>query len=116
MKSHLQFAERLMHIMDSEFKLFGIRFGIDPFLDFIPEFGNLVGTLISCYLFWIAYKLHVPGKIYWKMGWHIVLDFLLGAIPFIGFFFDLWYKSNDINLKLLYPFVDPEILVGKIVE
>lgn len=116
MKSHLKFAKQLMHLMDSKFKILGITFGIDPFLDFIPEFGNLVGVLISCYLFWIAYKLHVPQKIYWRMAWHIFLDFFLGALPFVGFFFDLWYKSNDINLKLLMPFVDPEILVGTVVK
>ena len=49
------------------------------------------------------------------MAWHILLDYLLGVIPFLGFFFDLFYKSNEINLKLLKPYVDPEILVGTVV-
>ena len=101
--------------MDSKFNIFGIRLGLDPFLDIIPGFGNIVGVFISCYLFWIAYKLHVPQKIYWKMGWHIFLDYILGVIPFLGFFFDLFYKSNEKNLKLLKPYVDPEILVGTVV-
>ena len=116
MKSHIKFAQQLMLIMDNKFKLFGVRFGIDPFLDFIPELGNLIGVAISCYLLWIAYKLHVPKKIYWQMLWHIFLDYLFGLIPFLGFFFDLVYKSNELNLKLLYPYVDPEILVGTVVE
>ena len=51
MKSHIQFAEKLMHFMDSKFKIFGVRFGLDPFLDIIPGFGNIVGVSISCYLF-----------------------------------------------------------------
>jgi len=116
MKSHIRFAEWLMHLMDSKFNVLGIKFGIDPFLDFIPWLGSAIGAFVSCYLFWIAYKLHVPKHIYWKMGWHIFLDFILGELPIVGFFFDLWYKSNDINLKLLYPFIDPEILVGELVE
>jgi len=116
MKSHVQFAERLMKLMDTKFKIFGIRFGLDPFLDFWPGFGSLIGAVVSCYLFWIAYKLKVPSKIYWRMGWHIFLDFVLGELPLIGFIFDLLYHSNEMNLKLLHPFVNPEILVGEIVD
>jgi len=116
MKSHLQFAQRLMKLMDTQFNLFGIRFGLDPLLDFLPGIGSLIGAIVSCYLFWIAYKLHVPSKLYWRMGWHIFLDFILGELPLIGWLFDMLYHSNEINLKLLYPFVDPEILVGKVVD
>ena len=116
MKSHIRFAERLMTLMDTKFSLFGIRFGIDPLLDIWPGFGSLIGACISCYLFWIAYKLHVPSKIYWRMGWHIFLDFILGELPLVGFIFDLFYKSNEKNLKLLRPFVDPEVLVGEVVD
>jgi hypothetical protein len=116
MKSHLQLAERLTRLLDTKFKIFGIKFGLDPFLDFWPGFGSFIGAVVSCYLFWIAYKLKVPSKIYWRMGWHIFLDFVLGELPFIGFIFDLFYKSNQKNLALLRPFVDPEILVGEVVE
>jgi hypothetical protein len=115
MKSHIQFAQALMHLMDSKFSLFGIKFGLDPFLDIWPWFGSFIGAAVSCYLFWIAYKLNVPSKIYWRMGWNIMLDLVLGDIPVIGFFFDLYYKSNEKNLKLLRPYIDPEIFVGKII-
>jgi hypothetical protein len=116
MKSHLQFAQRLMKLMDTKFSLFGIRFGLDPILDILPGFGSLVGTGISCYLFWIAHELKVPSWVYRRMGWHIFLDFILGELPFIGFIFDVFYRSNEKNLKLLYPFVDPEILEGVLIE
>jgi hypothetical protein len=116
MKSHLKFAERLTRLMDTQFKIFGIRFGIDPFFDFIPGLGSFIGSAVSFYLFWIAWKLKVPSVIYFRMGWNILLDFVLGELPVIGFFFDLYYKSNAKNLKLLRPFAEPEILVGEITE
>ena len=116
MKSHLQFAGRLMRLMDTKFNFFGIRFGLDPLLDILPGLGSLVGAVVSCYLFWIARELKVPSRVYWHMGWHIFLDFFLGELPVIGFIFDLFYRSNEKNLKLLYPFVNPEILVGVVVD
>lgn len=115
MKSHIRFAQRLTTLMDTKFNLFGIRFGIDPLLDIWPGFGSLIGAIISGYLFWIAYRLKVPSRIYWRMGWHIFLDFILGELPFIGFIFDLFYRANEKNLALLYPFVDPEVLEGVLV-
>ena len=116
MKSHLRFAERLVALMDTKFTFFGIRFGIDPFLDILPGFGSAIGAGISCYLFWIAYQLKVPSRIYFRMGWHIVLDYLLGLLPFIGVVVDLFYRSNAKNLALLYPFIDPEVLEGVVLE
>lgn len=116
MKSHLQFAKRLVALMDTKFNLFGIRFGIDPILDILSGFGSLVGAGISCYLFWIAYQLKVPARIYWTMGWHIFLDYLLGLLPFIGVVADLFYRSNTKNLALLTPFIDPDVLEGVVLE
>ena len=98
--------------MDTKFNFFGIRFGIDPFFDLFPGFGDIVGAAISCYLFWIAYQYKVPRHIYLRMAWHIGLDFLLGAVPFLGFVFDLFYRANTKNLTLLLPFVDPDVLEG----
>jgi hypothetical protein len=116
MKSHLQFAKALSKLMDTQFTVFGIRFGLDPFLDFWPGFGSFIGAAVSCYLFWIAYKLKVPKNIYVKMAWHIFLDFFLGELPFIGFIFDIFYRANEKNLALLAPYADPEVLVGEIVN
>ncbi|MBI5613687.1 DUF4112 domain-containing protein [Candidatus Gottesmanbacteria bacterium] len=116
MIKHLDFAKRLVNIMDTKFHVFGVRFGIDPFLDIWPGFGSFIGAFISSYLFWIAYKLKVPSRIYWRMGWHILLDFLLGELPLIGFIFDLFYRANEKNLALLYPFIDPEVLEGVVIE
>lgn len=105
-----------MTLMDTKFTFLGIRFGLDPLLDLWPGFGSLIGAVVSCYLFWIAYQLKVPSRVYWRMGWHIILDFMIGEVPVIGAVFDLFYHANAKNLALLYPFVDPDVLEGVVME
>lgn len=114
--THLQFAKRLTTLMDMKFKVLGIRFGMDPLLDIIPGFGNMLATAISCYLFYIAYRLRVPAAVYIRMLWNIFLDFAAGAIPYIGILFDVLYHSNVRNFALIEKFFDPDILIGEIVK
>lgn len=114
--SHIQFARKLVRLLDTKFHLFGIRFGIDPLLDIIPAAGNIFAAATSCYLFWIAQKLHVPKKVYAQMFGNILLDFIFGVVPVIGVVFDVLYKSNVRNFALLERYFDPEILTGEVVN
>lgn len=112
--SHISFARRLITLMDMKFNVLGIKFGIDPLLDVIPGFGNILGVALSCYLFWIAVRLHVPQWVYVRMAWNIGLDYILGAIPYIGIVADLFYRSNVKNFVLLERYFDPDILEGEL--
>jgi hypothetical protein len=116
MNKHLELARRLTRLLDTQFTVFGFKFGIDPFLDLLPGFGNILGLVTSCYLFWIAYGLHVPRWVYGKMAWHILLDYLLGILPIVGFVFDMFYRANTKNLTLLSQFTDDGILEGEIID
>lgn len=112
--AHIAFARRLTRVMDLRFNVLGIRFGIDPMLDVIPGLGNLLATLTSCYLFWIAAKLQVPAWVYFRMLWNITVDSALGFIPYIGIVFDIFFRSNVKNFVLLEKYFDPDILVGEV--
>ena len=35
------------------------------------------------------------------MGLNLVIDYVLGSVPFVGDLFDAWWKSNRRNLDLL---------------
>src|SRR5689334_14253415 len=104
--SHIQFARRLVYLMDTRFSLFGIKFGIDPILDIIPGFGDAFGAGVSCYLLWIAYRLKVPTWVYGKMLLNIGFDYLLGLLPFVGIVLDLFFRANVKNFALLEKFFD----------
>lgn len=101
MESHIKRAKQLTTLLDSKFNFLGIKFGLDPLLNFVPGTGNVVGVLTSFYLIWIAAKLNLPGNIFVRMLANVVLDFLFGSVPIAGVVFDAFYKANIRNLKLI---------------
>lgn len=115
LKKHFAIATKLTTLLDTKFKFFGVRFGLDPLLDFIPGLGSIIGGITSCYIFWIASKLDVPGKVYFRMSINILLDLILGEIPIVGIFLDIFYKSNVKNLRLLEKYFDKNIIEGEII-
>lgn len=90
MDRHLAFAESLAHLMDSRFSFFGIRFGIDPILDWFPGIGDAVGLLVSLYIVWIASEFDLPQEKMAKILLNICIDFLIGLIPIAGYIGDIF--------------------------
>lgn len=114
--SDIAFARRIVSVMDLKFSVFGIRFGIDPLLDIIPGLGNLLAVGVSCYLFWIAYRMNVPPHVYLRMLWNIGVDYVFGVVPYIGIVMDLFFRANVKNLALIEKYHDPSILEGELLD
>jgi hypothetical protein len=76
-------------------------FGADGLLSFIPVAGTLTGTGISLYLLAEALRHGAPAPLLARMGGNVAADMVLGAIPVIGFAFDMVFKANQRNLHLL---------------
>lgn len=89
--------------MDSKFVIPGtsIRFGLDPILSILPAAGDIVTLLISGMLVFQMQKHGVSRKVVIKMLFNVLIDALIGAIPILGVIFDVYYKANDRNVKLL---------------
>lgn len=98
---HLNRARKLANILDSKFRIGKISFGLDPLLSVLPGLGSVLGALTSLYVFWIANRLNVSLSVYIKLALNIFVDFLLGGIPIVGVFVDIFYKSNLKNITLL---------------
>lgn len=119
---HLERAKKIANILDTKYSIGGIRFGADALISIIPGIGSVIGAATSCYVFWIADQLNVPNRIYFRMAFNILADLILGGIPVIGVLFDIFYKANVKNIRLLENFVNPgknvseEILEAEIVE
>jgi hypothetical protein len=75
--------------------------GLDAVLSLIPGVGSLIGTGLSLYLIAEALRHGAPARLLGRMGTNILFDTLLGAIPVAGFFFDLMFRANDRNMRLL---------------
>ena len=96
-------VERIARLMDSRFLIPGtnIRFGVDPLLSLFPVFGDLITYIISGTL---IYTMHTQGasrNVVIKMILNSTLDALIGAIPLVGTIFDIFYRANDRNVRLL---------------
>ena len=75
--------------------------GADGFLSLIPGVGSLMGTALSLYVVAEAVRHGASARVLARMGVNIAADTLIGAIPVLGFLFDLVFKANQRNLALL---------------
>ena len=98
----LQKVARLTKLMDSQFRIPGtsITFGIDPIIGLIPGLGDLVDYGISAYLLVSMVRNGASGKSVAKMILNITIDGIIGLVPVVGRFFDIFYKANRRNLVL----------------
>ena len=98
-----QELERLAHWLDTFFEIPGIRlrFGIDALLGLLPGVGDTASALASVYILQAASKYGVPRVTLARMTLNIAIDLVVGAIPFVGDLFDVYWKANRKNVELL---------------
>jgi hypothetical protein len=96
-------VRKIANLLDSAFTIPVIRkkVGLDPLLGLLPIGGDTVSALLAAYALWVAYELRLPNAVIVRMGINIILDLLVGAIPVVGDVADAFWKSNQMNLKLL---------------
>jgi hypothetical protein len=93
--------KKLEQRLDRQFSLFGVQFGLDGIVGLVPVVGDVFTGVMGLYLILEARRL---GARRWTMARMLVnwaLDFGLGAIPIVGDIFDIAFKSNSKNLRLL---------------
>ncbi len=102
-QTRLDRLERLSRLMDTAFAIPGtnIRMGIDSLVGLIPGFGDLAGLLISLYIIREAAGLGAPRRAVMRMIFNVILETLIGAVPVLGDMFDIAFKANRRNVKLL---------------
>jgi hypothetical protein len=69
---------------------------------------------MGSWLAWEARNLGMPKWHLWRMGGNIGVDFLLGAIPWVGAIPDFFFKSNSRNLRIVKRWLDkhhPETMI-----
>lgn len=99
----LQSFERISKLMDSKFEIpgTGIRFGFDPLFSLMPVLGDLITLVISSVMIYTMHNHGASRKVVIKMMLNAGLDTLIGAIPLVGTVFDVFYRANERNVKLL---------------
>lgn len=96
-------VERISRLLDSRFEIPGtnIRFGLDPIMSLFPVAGDLITYIISGFLIYTMRQHGASRNVVIKMILNSTLDAIIGAIPIVGTVFDIFYKSNERNVRLL---------------
>jgi hypothetical protein len=86
-----------------------IRFGLDAVLGLLPGAGDAVTGALGGYAIVLAARLGAPPIIIARMAINILIDVATGTIPLLGDIFDVGWKANRKNVKLLERYqVEPQ--------
>ena len=93
----------LAFLLDSRWRIpgTGIRFGVDAIAGLVPGIGDAAAGLMSAYVIYKAASLGVPRHVMARMIGNVVLDTVVGSVPVAGSVFDVFYKANNRNVRLL---------------
>ena len=93
----------LADLLDSRWRIPGtnIRFGVDALVGLLPVLGDTATGLVSVYIVLRA-KNHGAGNgLVARMLANVALDTVVGSVPVLGSIFDIYFKANKRNLRLL---------------
>ena len=104
----LQRLQRLARLMDTAWGIpfTRLRFGMDSVLGLVPGAGDAIGFGISAYAVILAHRMGAPPALLVKMLANAAIDAGVGSIPVAGDVFDLFFKANTRNLRLLSEFLE----------
>jgi hypothetical protein len=96
-------AQKLANLTDSKVRIpfVGVRLGLDFLIGLIPVIGDVIMVGVSLSIVAMAKSIEVPRALRLAMLKNIGIDFLLGLIPFVGDVVDLFYKSNQKNVRIM---------------
>jgi hypothetical protein len=94
-------ARQLAELLDAKFSVGGIRFGFDAIVGLIPGVGDVVTLLAGLYPLYVAQKHGVGLPTRARMLGNLLLDAGVGAVPLLGDLFDVAFKANLKNLRIL---------------
>lgn len=111
-------VEALEKLLEGVFVIPGInrRVGLDAIVGLLPVAGDAITAAMGLYLVWEARNLGMPKWQLWRMAGHVGVDTLLGAVPLAGDLFDLLYRSNTRNLKIIKRHLDKHHPATRVLE
>jgi len=114
------FRDRTLHnleiLLDEAFRIPGthIRFGIDGIIGLVPGLGDVLAGLLSLIIPLAAWIRGVPYVTLARMAANLGIGVLVGSIPLFGDIFDIFWKANRRNYRLLCLHLDePRRHTGK---
>ena len=101
------FRDRTLHgieiLLDEAFRIpgTGFRFGLDGIIGLVPGLGDVLAGLLSLIIPLAAWIRGVPYITLVRMDANLGIGVLVGSIPLFGDIFDIAWKANRRNYRLL---------------
>ncbi|RXZ64904.1 DUF4112 domain-containing protein [Pelagerythrobacter rhizovicinus] len=110
--------EAMEMLLERSFRIPGINYpvGLDAIAGLVPVVGDVVTAAMGAYIVWEARNLGMPKWKLWRMAGNVAFDTAVGAIPVAGDAFDLLFRSNTRNLKIVRKHLDKHHPETRIIE
>ena len=103
--------ERAFHIPGTK-----IPFGLDSIIGLVPVLGDLITAAMGAYMVWEARNLSMSKWQLIRMTVNVGIDTAIGAIPIVGDAFDLVWRSNSKNLRIIKKHLDKHYPGTRIIQ
>ena len=99
----LEAVRNLARLLDESIRVPGTQYhiGLDGIIGLLPGFGDAATAIISGYIIYQAHRHHLTKLRLLRMYSNVGIDLLIGSIPVLGDIFDMGWKSNTKNVKIL---------------
>ena len=110
--------ETMETLLERSFTIPGTNYpvGLDSVIGLVPVVGDAITAAMGAYILWEARNLGIPKWKLWRMAGNIAFDTAVGAVPLVGDAFDLVFKSNTRNLKIIRRHLDKHHPQTRIIE
>ncbi len=110
--------EMMEQVLERSFTLPGInrKVGLDFALGLVPVVGDIITGAMGLYIVWEARNLGMSKFQLIRMAANVGFDSLLGAVPLAGDVFDMFWRSNSRNLKIIRKHLDKHHPATRIIE
>lgn len=95
--------QRLVRLFEDAVRVPGTnwRIGLDALLGLVPGLGDLAGAAAATYGVWLARRMGAPASLQVRMMGNVAIDALGGALPVLGDVFDIAFRAQVRNRRLL---------------
>lgn len=108
-------SRKFAELLDSWFTIPGtnIKVGLDPIIGLVTGAGDLAGASLSVYFMFYATRLGATSSVLLRMFMNIMVDLIIGVIPVLGDLFDVAWKANLRNARLIEKLEENPEKIGK---
>ncbi|MDE2435672.1 MAG: DUF4112 domain-containing protein [Sphingomonadales bacterium] len=113
-----QRIEAMEHLLEGLVTLpvVGRKIGLDAIVGLVPGIGDIITGAMGLYIVWEARNLGMSRWQMARMVGNIGFDTLVGAVPVAGDLFDVMFRSNTRNLKIIRRHLDKHHPHTKVIE